>query len=513
VRAANDGSINASACSVAAGGSASNNTLTCNFGLTPEQLRQVTKAAVEGATLPLMDRIEGISKQLGVTEDAAKTLLRIVGEQSDVPDERLPELLTRIANDYKRLQAQLGALNSNNPTARALIEQAKAEIAAGHFNAAHGFLAQARQAQTSAAQEARKLRDQAQAASDAQSLAAAASAATEGDLAMTELHYLQAAELFQQAIELVPSAHRKEAAKYLSRRGDALYRQGDERGDNSALNSAIEVRKQVVSFEARERVPLDWAAAQNNLGNALERLGERENGTARLKEAVLAYRAALEERTRERVALDWAKTRNNLGNALVTLGERESGTARLEEAVAAYRAALSEMMRERVPLAWAITQNNLGNALTLLGRREIGTARLEEAVSALLAALQEITRERAPLDWAMAQNNLGNALYRLGERESGTARLQEAASAYRAALEERTRERVPLKWAYTTNNLANALAILAVRSEDADRLQEAIICMRGAVEVYRQSDDSYARSIGERRLLEMTAQLATLQKQ
>ena len=72
---------------------------------------------------------------------------------------------------------------------------------------------------------------------------------------------------------------------------------------------------------------------------------------------------------------------------------------------------------------------------------------------------------------------------------------------------------MPLKWAYTTNNLANALAILAVRSEDADRLQEAIICMRGAVEVYRQSDDSYARSIGERRLLEMTAQLATLQKQ
>jgi hypothetical protein len=39
-----------------------------------------------------------------------------------------------------------------------------------------------------------------------------------------------------------------------------------------------------------ERVPLDWAATQNNLGNAL---GERENGTARLKEAVKAWDACL----------------------------------------------------------------------------------------------------------------------------------------------------------------------------------------------------------------------------
>ena len=89
----------------------------------------------------------------------------------------------------------------------------------------------------------------------------------------------------------------------------------------------------------RERVPLDWAMAQNNLGNALARLGGRDGGTARLEEAVAAYRAALEEYTRERVPLQWAMTQNNLGSALLTLGERESGTVRLAEAVAAYRAA------------------------------------------------------------------------------------------------------------------------------------------------------------------------------
>jgi tetratricopeptide (TPR) repeat protein len=73
----------------------------------------------------------------------------------------------------------------------------------------------------------------------------------------------------------------------------------------------------------------------------LRALGARESGTARLEEAVAAYRAALAERTRERVPLDWAATQNNLGTALKTLGERESGTARLEEAVAAFDACLT----------------------------------------------------------------------------------------------------------------------------------------------------------------------------
>jgi Tetratricopeptide repeat len=48
---------------------------------------------------------------------------------------------------------------------------------------------------------------------------------------------------------------------------------------------------------------------------------------------VAACRAALQEQTQKRVPLDWAATQNNLGNALRTLGERESGTTRLEEAV------------------------------------------------------------------------------------------------------------------------------------------------------------------------------------
>ena len=64
---------------------------------------------------------------------------------------------------------------------------------------------------------------------------------------------------------------------------------------------------------------------QNNLGNALYTLGERESGTTRLEEAVAAYRAALEERTRERVPLQWAATQNNLKVVLDLLETRSRG--------------------------------------------------------------------------------------------------------------------------------------------------------------------------------------------
>jgi hypothetical protein len=45
-----------------------------------------------------------------------------------------------------------------------------------------------------------------------------------------------------------------------------------------------------------------------------------------LTDAVTAYRAALEEYTRARVPLDWAATQNNLGNALHDLGTRTTRT-------------------------------------------------------------------------------------------------------------------------------------------------------------------------------------------
>ena len=129
--------VEAGSCAIANSGSASNNTITCNFDMPPEKLKELIEAALKGGEEPILDRLVGVSKTLGVTEDAAKTLLKIVGEDQNIPDDKLAEALTRVAGDYKRLQAQVAALNPDNPTARKLVDEAKPEIDAGHFQRAH----------------------------------------------------------------------------------------------------------------------------------------------------------------------------------------------------------------------------------------------------------------------------------------------------------------------------------------------------------------------------------------
>jgi tetratricopeptide (TPR) repeat protein len=116
----------------------------------------------------------------------------------------------------------------------------------------------------------------------------------------------------------------------------------------------------------RERVPLNWAATQNNLGAALDELGERQADTAKLEAAVAAYHEALKERTRERVPLDWAATQNNLGLALYELGQQQADTAKLEAAVAAYQEALKELRGADANR----TQDNLDLAQTALAKME-----------------------------------------------------------------------------------------------------------------------------------------------
>ena len=447
------------------GGSTINNTINKQD---PAVLAAMTKtfadqmAASSEAKAQAEGKAAELATKLGFTSAAVVEFFKILGEQ-DVPEEKVPARLIEVAIHFAQTRDALATLAPDDPHTAELARSAKEVLDSGRLTEADILLDQAREGELAALRQASELKQKAQEAEDRHALNAAKLLAGRGNIALTQLRYVEAAEHFKQATVLVPSGHPDELADYLHRQADALYRQGDEQGDNAALRKSIETWHLVLEQRTRERVPLQWAMTQGNLGNALEALGERESGTARLEEAVAVYRAALEERTRERVPLEWAMTQNNLGNALRALGERESGTARLEEAVAAYRAALEEYPRERVPLKWAKAQMNLGAALGTLGEHENGTTHLEEAVAAYRAALEEYPRERVPLKWAMTQHNLGNALEALGERESGTARLEEAVAAYHLSLEERTRERVPIDWAVTQYALGIALQALGDR--------------------------------------------------
>ena len=309
------------------------------YGLTPEQAQELTKAAAAGAVGPLADRIIDLSNRLGFTQSATLELLRILGER-DVPLEQLPRKLAEVADQYQRAKAQVAALNPQNPLARTFVEQAQAETKDGNFIRAHQLLAQAKQAQIAAAQQARELSERAQDAADRQLIQAAASSAAEGDLATTELRYLQAADLFKEAATLVPSGsvHEEMGISYLMREAAALYQQANEFGDNDALRSAIERRMRLDQLIPSERMPHEWIVNLVGLGDALTTLGARAGDTARLDEAITAYRKALT--APGSVQPDWAVTQARLGDALTTLGARTGDTVRLEEAVVAYRAAL-----------------------------------------------------------------------------------------------------------------------------------------------------------------------------
>ncbi|MCH7702316.1 MAG: tetratricopeptide repeat protein [Planctomycetes bacterium] len=379
-------------------------TLSINSGPNAEQIRAISEPLL-GVYKDQKERIAQLSLELEISKKAVQTFLGILGEKQ-VPRERWPEKLAQIARDHLSLLKRLDSLPADDAVIEEKTRAARDAVEAVDHKRAEALLEQldletAEREGTDAKTPLRR---------------AAETRAARGELAMTRIDYRAAAEHFRRATELADGIDAELAKRFLHERADALYKQGEERGDNEALTEAIDAWRNLLERLPRERVPLDWAMTQNNLGNALTSLGERESGTAKLEEAVAAYREALKEYTRERVPLDWATTQNNLGNALMRLGERESGTAKLEEAVSAFREALNERTRERVPLDWATTQNNLGNALMRLGERESGTAKLEEAVSAYREALGVYESAEADHFITVVRENLQRAERLLDER-------------------------------------------------------------------------------------------------
>jgi hypothetical protein len=83
--------VEAGSCAIANSGSANGLSLTCNFDMPPEKLKELIEAALKGGEDPILDRLVQVSKTLGVTENAAKTLLKIVGRDDKIPSTSWPK--------------------------------------------------------------------------------------------------------------------------------------------------------------------------------------------------------------------------------------------------------------------------------------------------------------------------------------------------------------------------------------------------------------------------------------
>ena len=337
--------------SVSVGGSVSNSTITTTINLENPEILKLLRETIADKNASEENRREAevkvaeLAAKLGFTSQVVTRFFEILGEQN-VPEEKVLLRLSEIATQFAATRDQLAALEPDDPHAAELARQAKDALDKGSLTEADALLGRAEESEAAALREARKLKQRAQEAEDRHALNLAKMEASQGDIALTRLRYTDAAKRFAEAAAELPAGPEDERWKYLSAEADALYRQGNEFGDNAAALSAIERYRHLAEVRPRNVFPRDWAMTQNNLGAALGVLGKRESGTARLEEAIAAFREVLQERTRARAPLQWATTQVNLGTALRVLGERESGTARLEEAIAAFREALQRLGRE-----------------------------------------------------------------------------------------------------------------------------------------------------------------------
>ena len=195
-------------------------------GISPETLPGIIEAATKdwrNLSGQQKQTIDDLQNKLGVNENALKAFFAVLGEK-EVPVEQLVKKLVEIAEGYKEALAR-AAPNPNDPPEIAKVRDAvKTALEAGQFDRADQLLAQLE-----------KLED---AALASRQLERAGTSAQRGQVAMLQLRYRDAARHFAEAAKHVPEARPEIRLDYLDQEADALYRQGDERGDNGALREA-----------------------------------------------------------------------------------------------------------------------------------------------------------------------------------------------------------------------------------------------------------------------------------
>ena len=450
---------------IGAGGSMTNNTITINNGLTPEQIAAIF-AGVRDLSQSSEAKAIAVADQFGTISREALTSFFTILRHEQVPPEQLTAKLTSVALQYREMVDRLTALEqAAGPDDRPILAEARAAIEKGDYDRAESLLVTLENAQATA-------RAKAQANADDLARRQAATRAERARLSTLRFDHRTAADHFLAAANLLPTGDTESRGQYLTDSADALVDYGDKLGDNNALLAAITRYRE--AMPSRESHSTLWARVQNNLGTALQSLGERDGDSARLRQAVDAFNNALLEYTRDRAPLDWAMTQNNLGISLSRIAKNENESILLIQAIESFKDALLEYNQDYTPIEWATTHNNLGNALTDLGEYNSDTSLLQKAIESYKCALLVRTREQFPLSWATTLHNLGGALRKLGEYQRDSTLLQQAIDSYKCALIVRTREQFPLSWATTQNNLGSALSALGVHENNSARLREAI---------------------------------------
>jgi chromosome segregation ATPase len=199
-----------------------------HIGLTPEQLQAALRAAGEAQQAVISE----LSRQLHTTQEAVRGFFKILND-SEVPLEKLPQVLAEIAQRRRDLLERLSALATENPEAKAAIEKARTILSRASstedYEEADRLLAEAEGMEIRAIAQAEALAQEAENAARQKRRNAAATRAERGELSLARLDYLQVAQHFKAAAEMVRQDELDVWVRYRAGCAGALSLYGEER--------------------------------------------------------------------------------------------------------------------------------------------------------------------------------------------------------------------------------------------------------------------------------------------
>ncbi|MCV6637010.1 tetratricopeptide repeat protein [Candidatus Albibeggiatoa sp. nov. NOAA] len=333
---------------------------------------------------------------LGITDTALNNFFKIL-RQEKVDRADLDSKLREIAESYKKLQERATQLVSDDTEVQALQEKAQQALGEFDFESADKWLLEAseKDAQAIAAMEAEA--QKIQEAVNKRKLSKVNTLITLADSKQTQLRYVEAAGLYQQAADLLPQGNEEDQAKYLNNAGFYFYHAGLYSRALPLYQRSLVIWEKVLG----ENHPY-VASSLNNLAALYQDQGEYE-------QALPFYQRSLV--TREKVLgenhPDVASSLNNLASLYQAQGKYEQALPLFERSLAIREKALGENHPDV-----ASSLNNLASLYKVQGKYEQALTLFERS----LMILEKVLGDNHP-DVATNLNNLATLYLDQGEYE------------------------------------------------------------------------------------------------
>jgi tetratricopeptide (TPR) repeat protein len=464
-------SVRADSFGIAIGGSVTNATIIAGIpqDKVDDLIRERTRP-FEELTSAQRETINLLRQTLDLNQRQIYAALEILGEAT-IPPEKIAAKLVELAERLKQLRDIAAASPGDDPETTSFKHQAEQAISNGDLSLADSLLA--------------KVEERQRRTVDKLAVNVANTLAQRGKIALTRFRYLEAGQLFGQAVDLVPrdQQYKQLRKEYMEARASALGNEGLERGDTTAAQSAVDQYRELLrmgdnSPDARETITY-------GLARSLLTLSYRDGNLQHMRDAIAALREELNQSDNTKPGAPRIFLKQQLAITLTGLGvfEVSESEVLLSEAVDLFRSMLSEDYIRESKNTTAQALGALGFALTALASARNDHEIDRDAAETMRQSIANFDPENQALDWARANAFLGVILAKTGLGTGDRAVLSEAIPYFRASLTKITRDRLPLEWASVQMVYGTALLWLGRETKDSSTLDGSVEALKASHQV------------------------------